>query len=361
MVETEVADIFISYSHSDRAIVEALSAFLEAQGWTVWWDKRLTSGDEFRDEIMSQLTVARAVIVIWSENSVKSKFVKAEAGAADRAAKLVPTKTASLPHDAIPLPFGEGHTENVSNHTLVHAAILKLLAKPPPPPAVWKKLRYELLSWAGVIGASITLAAHMQGLVKLSFISRYIVQNWTDLLQFTWRHILFFVPNLAKTDAIVLSIFAFTTSTIFWSPAVEARKNVKRWRETVSVALSFSFLVLVFYLGIFLSVATNERSVLYEVTRYVVALLGIDLGVLSRPHQAVLMAGLVAAVLSLGLSAFIAINALSNWRSPPTHEASVTAAGLRLHRIVIGVICLFVLSELAGTIQDWVAAIEHQS
>ena len=102
-----MADIFISYSNPDRAIVEKLSAFLGAQGWSVWWDQRLISGDEFRDEIMSELAAARAVIVIWTENSVKSKWVRAEAGAADRAGKLIPTKTSSLPYDDIPLPFGE--------------------------------------------------------------------------------------------------------------------------------------------------------------------------------------------------------------------------------------------------------------
>ena len=72
--------------------------------------------------------------------------------------------------------------------------------------------------------------------MKLSFILRRIVQNWTDLLHFISRHILFFVPNLAKTDAIVLSIFAFTAGTIFLAPAAEAGKNAKRWREIISVA-----------------------------------------------------------------------------------------------------------------------------
>ena len=32
-----------------------LSAFLEAEGWTVWWDKSLGAADLFRDEIMKQL------------------------------------------------------------------------------------------------------------------------------------------------------------------------------------------------------------------------------------------------------------------------------------------------------------------
>jgi hypothetical protein len=32
-----MADIFISYSKADHALALKLSAFLEAEGWTVWW------------------------------------------------------------------------------------------------------------------------------------------------------------------------------------------------------------------------------------------------------------------------------------------------------------------------------------
>ena len=70
-----------------------LSAFLEAEGWTVWWDKSLGAADLYRDEIMKQLAAARAVITIWSPNSIKSDWVRSEAGAAKREGKLIPVKT----------------------------------------------------------------------------------------------------------------------------------------------------------------------------------------------------------------------------------------------------------------------------
>jgi hypothetical protein len=47
-----MADIFISYSKSDRALALKLSTFLESEGWTVWWDKSLEAADLYRDEIM---------------------------------------------------------------------------------------------------------------------------------------------------------------------------------------------------------------------------------------------------------------------------------------------------------------------
>jgi TIR domain len=67
-----MSDIFISYSKADRAMALKLSAFLEAEGWSVWWDKSLGAADLYRDEIMKQLAAARAVITIWSPNSIKS-------------------------------------------------------------------------------------------------------------------------------------------------------------------------------------------------------------------------------------------------------------------------------------------------
>jgi hypothetical protein len=72
-----MSDIFISYSKADHALALKLSAFLEAEGWKVWWDKSLGAADLYRDEIMKQLAAARAVITIWTENSIKSDWVRA--------------------------------------------------------------------------------------------------------------------------------------------------------------------------------------------------------------------------------------------------------------------------------------------
>ena len=77
-----MADIFISYSKADRDKVVMLAAYLESEGWTVWWDTNLAVGDTYRDEIMKQLAAARAVIVLWTQTSIRSDFVRAEAGRA---------------------------------------------------------------------------------------------------------------------------------------------------------------------------------------------------------------------------------------------------------------------------------------
>src|SRR6516165_845542 len=77
-VGSAMADIFISYSKADHALALKLSAFLEAEGWSVWWDTSLGAADLYRDEIMKQLVSARAVIAIWTPNSIRSDWVRAK-------------------------------------------------------------------------------------------------------------------------------------------------------------------------------------------------------------------------------------------------------------------------------------------
>ncbi len=96
-----MADIFVSYSRSDKARVAPLVAALEAQGWSVWWDPEITPGDEFDALIGAELESARAVVVVWSPVAVESRWVKGEArDAADRGV-LVPVRfdNARLPID----------------------------------------------------------------------------------------------------------------------------------------------------------------------------------------------------------------------------------------------------------------------
>ena len=96
-----MADIFVSYSRTDKTRVAPLVAALEAQGWSVWWDPEITPGDEFDALIGAELETARAVVVVWTRFSVDSRWVKGEArDAADRGV-LVPVRfeNARLPID----------------------------------------------------------------------------------------------------------------------------------------------------------------------------------------------------------------------------------------------------------------------
>src|SRR5262245_25100581 len=160
-----MADIFISYSKPDRDKVVMLAAYLKSEGWTVWWDSSLAAGDAYRDEIMKQLAAARAVIVLWTQTSTKSDFVRAEAGRAKADGRLIPVKAHDVNYNDIPLPFGEMHTEDIGKRELIRAAVVSQLAKPAVQPSTLRvatrTLRYQALTWVGILGGAITLFTNL--------------------------------------------------------------------------------------------------------------------------------------------------------------------------------------------------------
>jgi hypothetical protein len=85
-----VADIFISYAREDQGRIGELVSALEQQGWSIFWDRRIPSGQTWRSYIGNSLDNARCVIVAWSRHSVNSTWVTEEADDGKRRGVLVP-------------------------------------------------------------------------------------------------------------------------------------------------------------------------------------------------------------------------------------------------------------------------------
>jgi adenylate cyclase len=97
-----MADVFVSYARTDKGLVAPLVAAIEARGWSVWWDPAIAPGQEFDDQISTELAAARAVLVVWTPASVTSRWVRGEAREAADRGVLVPVRfdAARLPIDA---------------------------------------------------------------------------------------------------------------------------------------------------------------------------------------------------------------------------------------------------------------------
>jgi formylglycine-generating enzyme required for sulfatase activity len=78
-LRTGAPDIFISYAREDEAWVRPLATELERRGRSVFWDRRVPAGKDWRSHIGTALEQARCVVVIWSRHSIASKFVIEEA------------------------------------------------------------------------------------------------------------------------------------------------------------------------------------------------------------------------------------------------------------------------------------------
>ncbi len=85
-----MADIFISYSHEDTAFVRDLVKPLEAEGFSVWWDHTIPPGKSWEDVIVGGIRDAKACLILWSRDSIASRWVKDEATVALRAGKYLP-------------------------------------------------------------------------------------------------------------------------------------------------------------------------------------------------------------------------------------------------------------------------------
>lgn len=99
-----MSDVFVSYARSTAQQAHAVAHALRTLGYGVWRDDELPAHRAYSDVIDERLTAAKAVLVIWSAEAVKSEWVRSEANRAREAHKLVQM---SLDGAALPLPFDQ--------------------------------------------------------------------------------------------------------------------------------------------------------------------------------------------------------------------------------------------------------------
>jgi len=85
-----VPDIFLSYNREDQGKAKLIARALSEAGFDVWWDTVLRAGQTYDEVTERQLHAAKAVVVLWSSRSVRSKWVRAEATLGDRKSALIP-------------------------------------------------------------------------------------------------------------------------------------------------------------------------------------------------------------------------------------------------------------------------------
>lgn len=97
--------VFISYARSDLSFVQELAAWLERQGYLPWWDWQIEAGVAFEDRIEQEIAQVCAVIALWSDQSIRSDWVKWEAQQGLKRNKLIPVAVPGLDLRDIRPPF----------------------------------------------------------------------------------------------------------------------------------------------------------------------------------------------------------------------------------------------------------------
>src|SRR5579862_3762065 len=99
-----MSDIFISYARSTETQARQVAEALRGLGYNIWRDDELPAHRAYTEVIEERLRAAKAVVVIWSAEAVKSQWVRAEADIAREAGTLVQLRVdGSTP----PLPFNQ--------------------------------------------------------------------------------------------------------------------------------------------------------------------------------------------------------------------------------------------------------------
>ena len=99
-----MSDIFISYARPNEALAKQVAEALLAAGYNVWRDDELPAHRAYTDVIEERIKEAKAVLVLWSNQAVRSQWVRAEADAARELGTLVQV---SLDGALPPMPFNQ--------------------------------------------------------------------------------------------------------------------------------------------------------------------------------------------------------------------------------------------------------------
>jgi adenylate cyclase len=99
-----MSDIFISYARPNEALAKLAGEALRSLGYDVWRDDELPAHRSYGEVIEERIKSAKAVLVLWSNEAVRSQWVRAEADAARELGTLVQV---SLDGMLPPMPFNQ--------------------------------------------------------------------------------------------------------------------------------------------------------------------------------------------------------------------------------------------------------------
>jgi formylglycine-generating enzyme required for sulfatase activity len=107
-----MSDIFLSYASEDRERVRPLAEALTQQGWSVFRDRNIPGGRTWQEVLEEELEASCSLVVVWSENSIKRKWVMEEVDAGIR--KRLPIFSVLIDAVLPPLEFRSKQAVNLS-------------------------------------------------------------------------------------------------------------------------------------------------------------------------------------------------------------------------------------------------------
>jgi hypothetical protein len=97
-----MSNIFISYKREEREWVSKLVIALEKNDLTVWWDPKINVGQAYFNIINKVIVEVDCILVIWSKDSIISRWVISEASVGMERKNIIPVLVDEV---TPPIPF----------------------------------------------------------------------------------------------------------------------------------------------------------------------------------------------------------------------------------------------------------------
>lgn len=117
-----MAQIFLSYARKDAAAAKTIASALSDNGHVVWWDTHIGGGSKFAVEIERALAAAEIVIVLWSNDAIRSAWVLDEAAEGRDTGRLLPVAL-----DGSKPPLGFRQFQTIAADARLEAALDEVL------------------------------------------------------------------------------------------------------------------------------------------------------------------------------------------------------------------------------------------
>ena len=134
------------------------------------------------------------------------------------------------------------HTENVASTDLIRAAVVAQLAKPSAPLSpfwqVTSTFKYQVLTWVGIVGTSITIFANLEGILLLSDLAKKVIIHWHEWTQAFWGWVFSlikvevereYVPFISFTVFIVILVVGVNLSVRTGKTPGESQNATPLW------------------------------------------------------------------------------------------------------------------------------------
>src|ERR1700730_9033365 len=95
-------DVVIDFTQDDRATAKACGEYLAKLGYDVQWDVASPRRLKGRSAVRHEALAAKALVVVWSAGSVRSRPLQRQAEIAAATGRLIATHVKAVPPAGLP-------------------------------------------------------------------------------------------------------------------------------------------------------------------------------------------------------------------------------------------------------------------